>query len=134
MADPAGSFATGSQCLFTASVEDCAYARRMVHSAFEGITPSVVATAQLLASEVVANAMVHASGDPILTLDLRDESIHVEVTDAGPISDLQPLQVNLTSPHGRGLAIVDALASSWGCEPRSGGKAVWFRLEILNPP
>ncbi|CAI7976132.1 phosphoserine phosphatase RsbU/P [Frankia sp. Hr75.2] len=30
---------------------------------------------------------------------------------------------------GRGLALVDALASSWGTEHVAGGKTVWFRLE-----
>ena len=32
--------------------------------------------------------------------------------------------------HGRGLALVDALADDWGWEPEAGGggKTVWFDL------
>jgi len=34
---------------------------------------------------------------------------------------------------GRGVMIVDELASAWGVEPeRSGGKRVWF--EVAAPP
>jgi hypothetical protein len=29
---------------------------------------------------------------------------------------------------GRGLFIVDAMASSWGTTPHTEGKSVWFRL------
>lgn len=119
-----------SNCLFSTWVEDSAYARRVVHSTFEGISPRVIATAQLLASELVANAIVHGSGNPALALDLRDDCIHIEVHDADPISDLQPLTVSHSSPRGRGLAIVDALASSWGVRLHDEGKAVWFKLDL----
>jgi hypothetical protein len=41
-----------------------------------------------------------------------------------------PLRLDLSRDHGRGLAIVDALASAWGVEPRLLGKAVWFDLNL----
>ena len=120
-----------SNCLFTSWVEDSAYARRVVRYTFEGISPLVVATAQLLASELVANAIVHGSGSPALALDVREDCVHVEVHDADPTSDVvQPLHVGSSSPRGRGLAIVDALASSWGVRWHAGGKAVWFNLDL----
>lgn len=120
-----------STYLFTTWIEDSAYARRVVRHAFEGISPWVVATAQLLASELVANAIVHGSGSPALALDLREDCIHVEVHDADPAPDVvRPVNLGRSSPHGRGLAIVDALASSWGVRVHDHGKAVWFKLDL----
>jgi hypothetical protein len=31
-------------------------------------------------------------------------------------------------PAGRGLIVVDALASDWGCTPAHAGKTVWAEL------
>lgn len=117
-------------CLFSSRVEDPAHARRVVRSTFESISPLVVATAELLASELVTNAIVYGAGDPILLLDIRQDGVHVEVHDSGPAVDLAPLNVGPTSVRGRGLDIVDALASSWGIEPRPVGKSVWFDLDL----
>jgi hypothetical protein len=119
-----------SDCLFSTRVEDPAYARHVVRSTFEGISPWAVATAELLASELVTNAIVYGVGDPTLLLDLRQAGLHVEVHDSGLAVDLAPLNVGPTSVHGRGLDIVDALASSWGVESRPVGKAVWFDLNL----
>ena len=116
---------------FTTWIEDSAYARRVVRHTFEGISPWIMATAQLLASELVANAIVHGSGSPALALDLREDCIHVEVHDADPTRNVvRPVNLGRSSPHGRGLAIVDALASSWGVRVHDHGKAVWFKLDL----
>ena len=32
-------------------------------------------------------------------------------------------------PGGRGLHLLDQLASRWGAEPTDGGKVVWFELD-----
>jgi anti-sigma regulatory factor (Ser/Thr protein kinase) len=84
----------------------------------------------LLTSELVTNAIVHGSGDATLVVEVARDHLHVEVLDSAPMRNLQPLQVEPSSEHGRGLAIVDALASSWGVEPRYVGKAVWFDLDL----
>jgi hypothetical protein len=42
----------------------------------------------------------------------------------------EPLNVEPSAEHGQGLAIVNALASSWGVESRLVGKAVWFDLDL----
>jgi anti-sigma regulatory factor (Ser/Thr protein kinase) len=87
-------------------------------------------TAQLLVSELATNALVHGSGCAALAAELRAQCLHVEVLDSGPTVDWVSLEVEASRSHGRGLAIVDALASSWGVEPRFVGKAVWFDLEL----
>jgi hypothetical protein len=43
---------------------------------------------------------------------------------------LEALSVGPSSEHGRGLTIVEALASSWGVSRRYVGKAVWFDLDL----
>ena len=52
------------------------------------------------------------------------------VADLDERMDLVPLSVDRDSEHGRGLRIVDSVASVWGVEPRQVGKAVWFELPI----
>jgi hypothetical protein len=37
-----------------------------------------------------------------------------------------------TAESGRGLSLVDALATRWGIDPASPGKSVWFELVVHN--
>jgi hypothetical protein len=37
------------------------------------------------------------------------------------------------SPTGRGLHLLDRLASSWGIEMTEDGKTVWFEIESEPP-
>jgi len=92
------------------------------------MTPKVIGTVELLTSELVNNAIVHGSGVAALVLEVDHGCVHVEVHDTDPTVRLVPLPFEPFSVRGRGLAIVNALASSWGVDPRSDGKAVWFEL------
>jgi len=107
-----------------------AQARQVIGSALNGASAQVVETAQLLVSELASNAIVHGSGCAALVVEVDAHSLHVEVLDSDPTVDLEPLQVEKSRPYGRGLAIVDALASSWGVETRLAVKAVWFNLDL----
>ena len=91
----------------------------------------VVATAQLCLSELVTNAVVHASTTSELSATL-DRVLTVAVRDRGRTGsetrvdrDADPLRV-----HGRGLLIVEAMADRWGSERDAVGTTVWFALEI----
>ena len=84
-------------------------------------------SAVLLTSELVTNALKHGRGSVSLRVDVDTLHVRVEVTDAEP----QPPTVrppDLQAESGRGLFIVDALASAWGIEERGDGKVVWFEL------
>jgi anti-sigma regulatory factor (Ser/Thr protein kinase) len=84
---------------------------------------------ELLASELVTNALVHGEGPITLSVDAHD-AIRVEVTDQ---SATEPVVLSATEvlEHGRGIFIVDRLATRWGCEPTdTGGKTVWFELDV----
>lgn len=84
-------------------------------------------TLALLATELVANAVRHTDGDVDVTVRLLDEVVRVEVRDA---STALPSVGALVSDreHGRGIALVDALAEDWGVQPEGDGKCVWFTL------
>lgn len=92
----------------------------------------VVDTVALLTSELVANAVLHG-GDPIrLQLRRHAARLRVEVRDGGqPFAVPKGIEWSLTDEGGRGLLLVEALASSWGCEgngPAHAGKTLWFEL------
>jgi anti-sigma regulatory factor (Ser/Thr protein kinase) len=104
-------------------------ARRFVGSALRRWSgdESAVEAAQLLVSEVVTNAVVHADSEVRLVVIARDQRFRVEVTDR----NTDPARLRLAGPDatgGRGLAIVEQIAWSWGSDRRSDGKVVWFEI------
>lgn len=92
-------------------------------------------TVVLLVSELVSNAVQHGGPhDSLATVgvqvETRPDLVRVEVTDAGT-GDPRPGDGAVDHPSGRGLLLVEALASRWGCEQLPVGKTVWF--EISTP-
>jgi len=81
----------------------------------------------LLTSELVANAVIHARSAIRVVARRTPPEVVVEVFDASP--DLPvPGAGDPGRDGGRGLLIVDRLASRWGVEPAESGKVVWFAL------
>jgi anti-sigma regulatory factor (Ser/Thr protein kinase) len=101
-----------------------------VREALVGADPDRVEVAELLTTELVSNAIVHGVEWIDLLVDLQADCLRVEVRDSEPTVDIQPLHVGPASPRGRGLAIVEGLASSWGVRRDGSGKAVWFTLDL----
>ena len=89
----------------------------------------LVDDAMLLTSEIVTNAVIHAPGAVALHAELYDDGLRVEVHDqASSLATRRPRPGD-ADEHGRGLAIVEHLATSWSSEERSGGgKVTWFEL------
>jgi anti-sigma regulatory factor (Ser/Thr protein kinase) len=93
--------------------------------------------AELLASELVANAAEHGDGQPI-SLALRRHpgpggrpGITCEVTDTSAAMPRRP-GPGPDAERGRGLAIVAALAHSSGVRTTPGGKTTWFTLALTD--
>lgn len=93
-------------------------------------------TAVLLLSELVTNSCLHARTPADRQIStrctLRSRTLRVEVSDADAGLPLpQPCRASPDDESGRGLALVAALADSWGAHPRACGigKTVWFELE-----
>ena len=105
--------------------------REHLRSCCPHLPPAVLDDALLLTSELVTNAVRYgAAGEITCRLWPGHEVVRLEVTDA---SSTVPHEVDrgLVADSGRGLQIVDTVASRWGAIPaqRQGGKTVWFELD-----
>jgi anti-sigma regulatory factor (Ser/Thr protein kinase) len=81
----------------------------------------------LCLSEVVTNAVLHAV-PPIHVLgNIVDAKVRVEVSDGSKAAPIQRTPTH-SSPTGRGLNLLDHLASDWGVEITGSGKTVWFEI------
>jgi anti-sigma regulatory factor (Ser/Thr protein kinase) len=105
-------------------------ARRFVRDVLKTrrIDDGVVSTVELLTSEVVTNAIVHARSGPQLAVEVNDGVVRVAVRDLGPGLPVRRLG-RLDDVSGRGVVIVEELATAWGVErERNGAKRVWFEV------
>ena len=103
-------------------------ARRLIEEVLEDVVPGeVLENAQLLVSEVVTNAIVHARSDIGLTVSLVREFVRVEVADHSPHLPVLK-QCDDDSVTGYGLDLVARLAADFGVVTHEAGKAVWFTL------
>lgn len=87
--------------------------------------------AELLVSELVSNAILHAGTDLEVVVRVTPGRVSVEVHDRGPGSATRR-HYSATSGTGRGLVLVDELAREWGTVVTATGKFVWFELAIPN--
>jgi anti-anti-sigma factor len=84
--------------------------------------------AQLLADELVTNAVVHARTNTRLRLELGGELLHIAVSDLDPRLPLL-LPDDPQAHGGRGLRLVEWVAAAWGAQLHpGGGKVVWCTL------
>lgn len=96
-------------------------------------------TAVLLLSELVSNAMAAktAPGREVrVCFELNGPELCLAVEDASD-ENPRPRTAGPDDESGRGLALVAALADSWGVAPRIGvGKSVWAALllpQVVTP-
>ncbi len=98
---------------------------------FYGVHPDVIDDVTLVASELVGNAIRHASGGDrdswAVTWTIEGDEVVISVED--PSTDL-PVRRRPApeAPNGRGLAIVETISSDWGVELTDRGKRVWARV------
>ncbi|WP_257142031.1 ATP-binding protein [Streptomyces sp. sk226] len=98
--------------------------------------PGVQDAAELVVSELVANAVLHARRDSVrVTVSrLGEKSVRVAVVD---LSKCMPAARTAGDDQesGRGLDIVEALSGGrWGTEPLPWGKSVWAELGEKDKP
>lgn len=103
-------------------------ARVIVRDLLGDSADELVDTVQLLVTELVTNAVLHASSAPRLEMHLGRKAIRMAVYDADPRMP-ERREPDVERPGGRGLHLLDMLATRWGAEPHGDGKVVWFELE-----
>jgi anti-sigma regulatory factor (Ser/Thr protein kinase) len=109
--------------------QDLAAARRAVAAVVTRCRADVdVTEVMLLADELVSNAMRHTGRASEIAISGSADSLRVEVIDPSPALPA-PSRAGPRQDRGRGLLIVEQLASTWGAEALpTGGKAVWFEV------
>ncbi|HEX8002675.1 MAG TPA: GAF domain-containing protein [Mycobacteriales bacterium] len=104
------------------------YARRYVTTTLTGTAAEdVLADAELVVSELVTNALLHAGPPVTLRVHVDGDVVRIEVGDGSRRAPLRAL-ARPEAMTGRGLSLVAALAREWGVEPAPNGKVVWCEL------
>lgn len=100
---------------------------RLADLGLDGLADAV----ELLTSEVVTNALIHAGTPMVLRLRPEGPGVEVEVQDG---STMPPARrhYSATATTGRGVEVLDSLADDWGWRPDGDGKTVWFRVLVAR--
>lgn len=88
----------------------------------------VLDEALLLTTELVTNALVHGGTEVELVVEVEELRLKVEVSDRGDGRVLMATAPSEEREGGRGIWLVDALATVWGTRHSPDGKTVWFEL------
>ncbi|WP_250004028.1 ATP-binding protein [Actinoplanes sp. M2I2] len=92
----------------------------------------LVATATLIATELVANVVRHAHTTMDFTMrPLQGGRLGMSVRDHSRRMP-RPKEAALSDPGGRGLRLVRDLTDAWGVLPVTDGKVVWTRLRAAT--
>lgn len=116
-------------------------ARRRVRRelAEAGVPAPVLDDVEVIASELLGNAVRHAraiaGGVLLLGWRIEDGEVTVRVTDGGSGRTVEPREAGPLADSGRGLRIVESLATSWGVVEHAGGlRTVWAALPLPSTP
>lgn len=96
--------------------------------------PDLLDAAELLAAELISNALRHTKGPAALRVRWAGGALRIGVWDTDPRPPTMPT-AHAAAPEaegGRGLTLVESCARAWGWYPlvasRDGGKYVWCEV------
>ncbi|ADP81992.1 SpoIIE family protein phosphatase [Pseudofrankia inefficax] len=101
--------------------------RRLVAATLSGAEPSLRALQMdvaLVAGELLTNALLHGAAPVTLRLLSTRLGLRLEVADASPVAPLRG-RAGAESLTGRGILILDEVATRWGTTADGGGKVIW---------
>lgn len=85
--------------------------------------------AEVITSELVGNAILHACPPYLFAVRMRGRFLHLSVRD-GAATAVRSGAEPSSGTGGRGLLLVDSLATAWGVTPTGDGKIVWATLAL----
>jgi anti-sigma regulatory factor (Ser/Thr protein kinase) len=91
--------------------------------------------AELLTDELVSNVVRHVGSPMQVRASRAGASIRIEVDDASTDPPIRRTPEELDE-HGRGILLVETIASEWGVDIHDGGKTIWFEIpaRVSDPP
>ncbi|MGL5858989.1 MAG: ATP-binding protein [Angustibacter sp.] len=96
------------------------------------VPPQVVDEAELVVSELLANAVRHArplpDGSVRVHWQVKGSTVELDVTDGGGPLVPRPIHPSPYATFGRGLRVVRSLAHEWGVLDEERGRTVWVCL------
>jgi anti-sigma regulatory factor (Ser/Thr protein kinase) len=106
-----------------------ARARRLLARLEGRVDPLVLANAQLLVTELVANAVEHVERDGEIEVEVSMQRgrLRIGVSDPGPGFEPHPRRPDSPTDSGWGLHFVDQLADRWAVELDRQSE-VWFEM------
>jgi two-component sensor histidine kinase len=106
--------------------------RDLVRALLTGRAGILIEDAVLVAEELVSNAHRHGDAPRLCRLALLGQGrrLRIEVDDASPAP---PYIRTPDSTGGRGLVLVNRLASAWGVQRHTHHKTVWAELALDSP-
>jgi anti-sigma regulatory factor (Ser/Thr protein kinase) len=114
--------------VFAGRTDQVRHARRFVKAALDECP--VADLVVLLTGELVTNAVVHTRSGDGGRFEVRvwsgPSSACVAVLDGGSDGEPSPAALDTVHESGRGLALVDALATHWGHAGGCDGRITWF--------
>ncbi|MEU3599604.1 ATP-binding protein [Streptomyces sp. NPDC006798] len=123
---------------FLASTETPRIARKTLRHALHAweCDPDIAETAELLASEVVTNVILHAGATRRVHVDfgIAGDEFTFAAVDNNPLPPQTRQDCGEDSTSGRGLPLLTSMSSDFGHRPAGGGKVVFFRLKVQPIP
>jgi anti-sigma regulatory factor (Ser/Thr protein kinase) len=106
-------------------------ARQLVHDVTSHLPRNAREAAELVASELATNCVVHARTDFEVFAAADDETVEVVVADG---TGWASTAADGGAQTGHGLLLVGLLASDWAAQLEGNGKKVWARLVVDDVP
>ncbi len=116
-------------------------ARRQVRRELEQeqLPEALLDDVEVVLSELMGNAVRHArpiaGGVLLVGWRLADDELTLRVTDGGSLKRIEPRESSPMADSGRGLHIVERLASAWAVTDHAGSlRTVWAVLPVHQRP
>ena len=117
--------------LLPADLSAAAFTRELIRTTLTqwGLS-SAIDDVELVASELVANALRHGAAPVTFTLGATGDHVVVSVEDADATRLPAPRTAADSDTGGRGMQMIDTISRRWGCTTTDSSKTVWAELLI----